>query len=81
MGVLGKYIFLIYTPGSKFVISLFDPFWLVLSLIIAAVIFPYIYKQAQLDIEKIEPIQFFIAVQNGFFWQTIMEIIGKSLKG
>ena len=78
LGVLGKYVFTLYDPGNKFDLSLFDPFWLVIALIIAAVIFPQIYKGTKIEIQRFGPLQFFIAFQNGFFWQTILEVISKS---
>ena len=79
LGVLGKYLFSLYVPGQRLDFSLLDPFWLVLSLVIAAVIFPQIYKGAKLKIETVDPMQFFIAIQNGFFWQSILEVISKSI--
>ena len=81
LGVLGKYIFALYIPDQKFDFSLLDPFWLVIALIIAAVIFPQVYKGAKLKVETIDAMQFFIAIQNGFFWQSILEIVGKSISG
>ena len=81
LGVLGKYIFSLYVPGQRLDATLLDPFWVLISLVIAAVIFPQIYKGAKLRIQTADPMQFFIAFQNGFFWQSILEIISKSLTG
>jgi hypothetical protein len=79
LGVLGRYIFANYLTGKRLDIGQLDPFWIIISLIVAAVVFPQVYKGTKFKIEAIDPLQFFIAFQNGFFWQSILEVIAKGL--
>ena len=48
------------------------------SAILAAVIFPSVYKRV-CDLTQVGPMQFFLSFQHGFFFQTILEEIQKAL--
>jgi len=41
------------------------------SLIIATIIYPYVYKTAKFDKEQPNQIQLFLSFQNGFFWEVV----------
>ncbi len=51
---------------------------LVSSAILAAVIFPFVYKRV-CDPTQVGAMQFFVSFQHGFFFQTILEEIQKAL--
>jgi F0F1-type ATP synthase assembly protein I len=67
LGVLGQQ-FLTKRAG-------FNPLTLVVSTILGTVVFPQVYRQAKLNARKPNLMQFFIAFQNGFFWQNIMSTL------
>ncbi len=48
---------------------------LLISLILSAVIFPFVYKTAKFNSSAVNPIQLFIAFQHGFFFETIFKTI------
>lgn len=49
------------------------------SFVVAAVILPAIYSGANLDRRKPNFITFFICVQHGYFWPSILASLGASL--
>jgi len=73
LGVLGKY-FLQFTSGE----SLFGWHTVVAAVILAAVVFPYVYRKA-ITRDGTDPTQFFVSFQHGFFIQTILEQVERML--
>jgi hypothetical protein len=73
LGVVGKVLFSLYTDGS----APSGPIVLISS-IVAAVIFPRVSRDAGIDPDNPHPLQFFLAFQGGFFWQTLIGEIGRA---
>ena len=74
LGVLGQAIFLSYADKKNQSAPS-----LIIGCIIAAVIFPKVSRETGIDPENPHPLHFFLAFQGGFFWQTIIGQIGKSI--
>jgi hypothetical protein len=74
LGVLGKAFFDI-KMGSKDI----SGFNLLISLIIAAVIFPKVSRESNINPENAHPMHFFLAFQGGFFWQSFLDTIGQAM--
>lgn len=72
LGVFCKYVFEILTKPEGILPTENIEQRLIISLIIATVIFPAIYKNARFDSYNPNLLQLFISFQNGFFWQTII---------
>lgn len=53
---------------------------LVLGLIASVVTFPAIYYNAGLDRTKVTFVKWCVAFQNGFFWPTLLEQVGRGFK-
>jgi hypothetical protein len=69
LGVVGQH-FLTNTTGFSYLT-------LIGSIILGTVVFPQVYKQANLNRNKPNLMQFFVAFQNGFFWQNLMSVLTK----
>ncbi len=50
----------------------------ILGLIASIVTFPVIFYNAGLDKEKLTFVKWCVAFQNGFFWPTLLEQVGKN---
>ena len=74
LGVLGQALFMSYTDNANQSAPS-----LIIGCIVAAVIFPKVSKEIGIDPENPHPMQFFLAFQGGFFWQTIIGQLGKSI--
>jgi len=59
------------TFGSLSFLKLF------LAFVVAAIIFPAVYRGASFDRCKEHPVQYFIAFQNGFFWQALLQVLAR----
>jgi len=71
-GAFCKFLFDILTKENPAIQFSFFIQKSVLSLIIAILIFPLIYKNAHLDPNNPGFVQLCISFQNGFFWQTVL---------
>lgn len=58
----------------------FNRFTIIVSMILGTVVFPQMYKQANLNARKPNLMQFFVAFQNGFFWQNLMSVLTKLME-
>jgi len=69
--------------GQQFLnnVSNFSRLSLIASVILGTVIFPQVYKQASLNARKPNLMQLFVAFQNGFFWQNLMNVLTKLMEG
>jgi hypothetical protein len=68
-GVAGKFVFDYWRRARPFAWDLDLP----ISLIIGALVLPIVYKSTDMSPDKPEEIlQYFLAFQNGFFWQTLI---------
>lgn len=67
VGVVGKFFF-DYWKQSR-VLSWPD---LIVSLIIAMLIFPIVYRATRARPDEPDLLQYFLAFQNGFFWETLI---------
>jgi hypothetical protein len=63
--------------GQQFLTNMTDFSYLTLigSIVLGTVVFPQVYKHANLNRRKPNLVQFFVAFQNGFFWQNLMSIL------
>lgn len=77
LGVLGKSFYDTYASGDIHVLSFLH---ILFSCIVAGVIFPIIYEKYG-NMDKRTPIivQFFLAFQNGFFWETLFSSMRQSM--
>lgn len=68
--------------GQQFLANVagFDYLTIVASIILGTVVFPQVYKQANLNPRKPNLMQFFVAFQNGFFWQNLMSVLSKLME-
>lgn len=73
LGVAGKAFFSLYIDNS----GLSGPMVLI-SCIVGTVIFPRVSKDAGIDPDNPHPLQFFLAFQGGFFWQTLIGEIART---
>jgi len=73
LGVIGKY-FLQFTSGR----SHFSWHTIVASVILAAVVFPYVYRRV-MSRNGSGAMQFFVSFQHGFFFQSILEQVERML--
>jgi hypothetical protein len=74
VGTVGQWLFSSFTNG-KFA-------WqgLVLGFVASFVTFPVIFYNAGLNKTKLTFVKWCVAFQNGFFWPTLLEQVGRSLK-
>jgi len=75
LGILAQFLFGAYLLGKAQAISELNFLQILLALIIGASVFPSVYRSAGFDRKKPHPIQYFIAFQNGFFWQGILQAL------
>lgn len=73
LGVIGKFI--IQATSGQIELS---GWTLVSSAILAAVVFPFVYKRVCGPNHR-GGMQFFVSFQHGFFFQTILEQVGQML--
>jgi|GEM_PF-5488744 len=75
VGTVGQWLFTALGPDGKFR-------WqgLVLGFIASIVTFPVIFYQAGLNKTKLSFVKWCVAVQNGFFWPTLLEQVGKTFQ-
>ena len=68
--------------GQQFLTNMagFNRFTIIVSMILGTVVFPQMYKQANLNARKPNLMQFFVAFQNGFFWQNLMSVLTKLME-
>jgi len=78
LGVLAYFIFGDFLKSSDSTQISFNIIKVSLSFIVAAIIFPSVYRSAGLNRRRKHPVQFFLAFQNGFFWQALLTIIAKT---
>jgi len=73
LGVLAKYFIESAQGGAR--VS-----WVTVlsAVILAAVIFPYVYRRA-CDPAQARGMQFFVSFQHGFFFQTVLEVVQGAL--
>lgn len=72
LGVLGRGVFNERSEHPSEYLSK-----LAVALVIAAVIYPMTAHSAEINPENVHPLHFFVAFQNGFFWETILSEISK----
>lgn len=71
VGVLGKFVFDYWRQGR--LVALQDSPVIIISCIIAALAFPTVYGNTKMSPDKPKDVlQYFLAFQNGFFWQTLI---------
>lgn len=76
-GVVSQFLFAAFTQNGT---QIYVGSWalkIVLALIVGGAIFPTIYRSAGFNRHSPRLIQYFIAFQNGFFWQALLQIISK----
>ncbi len=79
LGVLAQFIFGAYLENSDQALGTFSLIRIILALVVGAIVFPSIYRSANFERQKPHPIQFFIAFQNGFFWQALLHALAKAI--
>lgn len=57
-----------------------DPATIIVSAIIALILVPFVYKNLRIDSKAPFIVQFGLFVQNGVFWNVIVDSLGKVIK-
>jgi hypothetical protein len=73
-GAVGQWLFTAFRTGN------FAPAGLILGLIASIVTFPAIYYNSGLDKTKVTFVKWCVAFQNGFFWPSLLEQVGRSFQ-
>lgn len=75
LGVLAQFLFGSYLLNKTQPINSVSYLQILLALIVGAAVFPSVYRSVGFDRKKPHPIQYFLAFQNGFFWQGILQAL------
>ena|SRR3990172_1005872 len=78
LGVLAQISFGVFIRGSTTAqINLNVMMQIGLALVVGATIFPTVYRSAGFNRRKPHIVHYFIAFQNGFFWEAILQSLAK----
>lgn len=77
LGVFGQFIFAAFIQDDKSANASLGAIQVLLALIVGGVVFPTVYRSAGFNRRRPHPIQYFLAFQNGFFWQALLQTISK----
>jgi len=75
VGVFAQFMFGAILKGEPQTLGNFNAIQLLLALVVGAIVFPTVYRSAGFNRRKPHPIHWFIAFQNGFFWQALLQSI------